>query len=68
MRKLVFAILGLVILCGAFVLLWFKGGISEGIFIGWMGGILGLVGIYTEGNVRSKRFGANENSENGGGR
>jgi len=56
MRKLVFAIAGLVVLCGAFVLLWFRNQITDGIFIAWIGGVMGIVGIYAGANVQSKKW------------
>ena len=64
MRKLIFSIVGLVILSVAFVLLAAKGAITDGIFIAWIGGVLGLIGIYTEGNVRSKQYRPGSNGDN----
>lgn len=55
-RKLIFSILGLVIITGAFLLIILRGNnISEGMFGIFIGAICGIIGIYTEGNVRSKK-------------
>jgi hypothetical protein len=55
-RKFFIHFAGLVILLTVFVLLWAKQDISEGIFIAWLGGLAGILGIYTEGNIRAKKY------------
>ena len=55
-RKLIFAILGLIIITGMFLLIVLRGNnIGEGMFGIFVGAIGGIIGIYTEGNVRSKK-------------
>jgi hypothetical protein len=61
-RKLAFSIAGLVILTLAFIVLALRGGITDGIFLAWIGGVLGLVGVYTGGNVMSKKYRPNDDS------
>jgi len=56
MRKLTLTAVGLIILCGAFLLMWSQKAITEMIFLEWMGGILTLLGIYTGGNIRAKKW------------
>lgn len=59
-RKLAFSIAGLVILTFAFVVLAVRGQMTDGMFLGWIGGILGIVGVYTGTNVMSKKHRPND--------
>ena len=56
-RKFLFTLIGLGIITGAFVLMAIKQPITDGLFIAWMGGAVGLVGVYTTGNVVQKKNG-----------
>ncbi|KKN61498.1 hypothetical protein LCGC14_0521530 [marine sediment metagenome] len=55
-RKLSITIIVFIILCGVFLLMVFKQEITDGIFIAWLGALLGNAGIYTEGNIRAKQY------------
>ena len=61
-RKVIFTAIGLGILCLAFTGLLLKGLMTDGIFIAWLGAIIGLIGVYTTGNVMSKKV-YNENEK-----
>ena len=56
MRKLSITILGLVILCGAFIALVWDGEVSDMKFATWVGAVVGLITLFVEGNVRSKKY------------
>ncbi|KKM94585.1 hypothetical protein LCGC14_1196840 [marine sediment metagenome] len=55
-QKFSVTIIVFIILCGVFLLLILKQEISDGIFIAWLGGLLANAGIYTEGNIRAKKY------------
>ena len=63
-RKLGFSIAGLFLLAFAFSVLAFSEQMTDGIFIAWIGGVLGIVGVYTGTNVMSKKYGPNQNGNN----
>lgn len=62
-RKLAFSVAGLLILIFAFIVIAFSGQMTDGIFIAWIGGVLGLVGVYTGANVASKKYNPKNNSD-----
>lgn len=56
LRKLAFAVLGLIILSGGFFYLAKQGNISDIQFGIWVTGILTIISVYTGANVRSKHW------------
>ena len=55
-RKDLYALVGVVILAGMFVLLTLKGAMSDGIFIALLGALCTILGIHSAGNVASKKY------------
>ena len=55
-RKDLYALVGVFVLAGMFVLLTLKGAMTEGIFIAMLGALIGILGIHTAGNVASKKY------------
>ena len=56
-RKFTFTLIGLGIITGALVILALMRQVTDGIFIAWLGAVVGLVGVYTTGNVVQKKNG-----------
>lgn len=62
-RKLSFSIAGLSILTFAFILLVADGSLTDTIFGIWTGAILGIIGIYTGGNIAAKKYRPNNGND-----
>lgn len=64
-RKVIFTAVGLGILCLAFLGLLLKNVMTDGIFIAWLGAVIGMIGVYTTGNVMAKKYN-NEKAQGSG--